>query len=88
MTAVLATGIFVVTYVLIATERVHRVAAALGGAAAMVLIGVVDADSAFFSEETGIDWNKLLAAADLAAQVPGGTPGGRLRGVPAVRRAA
>ncbi|WP_426959168.1 hydroxymethylglutaryl-CoA lyase [Muricoccus radiodurans] len=38
--------------------------------------------------ETGIDWNRLLAAADLAAQVPGGTPGGRLRGVPAVRRAA
>ncbi|MBB5692454.1 hydroxymethylglutaryl-CoA lyase [Muricoccus pecuniae] len=38
--------------------------------------------------ETGIDWNRLLEAADLAAQVPGGTPGGRLRGVPAVRRAA
>ena len=38
--------------------------------------------------ETGIDWNRLLEAADLAASVPGGTPGGRLRGVPAVRRAA
>ncbi|HEY8610366.1 MAG TPA: hydroxymethylglutaryl-CoA lyase [Roseomonas sp.] len=38
--------------------------------------------------ETGIDWNRLLEAADLAANVPGGTPGGRLRGVPAVRRAA
>jgi hydroxymethylglutaryl-CoA lyase len=38
--------------------------------------------------ETGIDWNKLLEAADLAAATPGGTPGGRLRGVPAVRRAA
>ena len=60
MTAVLATGIFVVTYILIATERVHRVAAALGGAAAMVLIGVVDAESAFFSEETGIDWNVVF----------------------------
>ena len=49
MTAVLATVVFVVTYVLVATERVHRVAAALGGAAGMVLIGVVDADSAFSS---------------------------------------
>jgi hydroxymethylglutaryl-CoA lyase len=38
--------------------------------------------------ETGVNWNKLLEAADLAAAVPGGTPGGRLRGVPAVRRAA
>jgi hydroxymethylglutaryl-CoA lyase len=38
--------------------------------------------------QTGIDWNHLLEAADLAAKVPGGTPGGRLRGVPAVRLAA
>ncbi|SHI31890.1 hydroxymethylglutaryl-CoA lyase, partial [Roseomonas rosea] len=38
--------------------------------------------------ETGIDWKGLLEAADLAAAVPGGTPGGRLRGVPAVRQAA
>jgi Na+/H+ antiporter NhaD/arsenite permease-like protein len=60
VTAVLATGVFVVTYILIATERVHRVAAALGGATAMVLIGVADAESAFFSEETGIDWNVIF----------------------------
>jgi Na+/H+ antiporter NhaD/arsenite permease-like protein len=52
--------VFVVTYVLIATERVHRVAAALGGAAAMVLIGVVDADSAFHDRETAIDWNVIF----------------------------
>ena len=38
--------------------------------------------------ETGIDWAKLLAAADVAAAVPGGMPGGRLRAVPAARRAA
>jgi hydroxymethylglutaryl-CoA lyase len=38
--------------------------------------------------ETGLDWSKLLAAADLAAGVPGGMPGGRLRAVPAARRAA
>ncbi|EHL99440.1 putative hydroxymethylglutaryl-CoA lyase [Acetobacteraceae bacterium AT-5844] len=35
--------------------------------------------------ETGVDWQRLLAAADLAAAVPGGTPGGRMRGVPAAR---
>lgn len=38
--------------------------------------------------ETGIDWPKLLAAADLAAGVPGGLPGGRMRAVPAARLAA
>ena len=50
---------FVAAYVLIATERIHRVAAALWGAAAMVLLGVVDAHTAFFSEETGVDWNVI-----------------------------
>jgi hydroxymethylglutaryl-CoA lyase len=38
--------------------------------------------------ETGLDWVKLLAAADLAAAVPGGLPGGRMRAVPAARMAA
>ena len=36
---------------------------------------------------TGIDWNALLTAADLAAAVPGAIPGGRLRGVPGARAA-
>lgn len=38
--------------------------------------------------ESGLDWAKLLAAADLAAAVPGGLPGGRMRAVPAARKAA
>ena len=60
MTSVLVVAAFVGAYVLIATERVHRVAAALAGAAAMVLLGVVDANVAFFSEETGVDWNVIF----------------------------
>jgi len=55
-----AAAIFLVSYVLIATEKVHRVAAALGGVAAMTLIGLVDAHSAFFDERTGIDWNVVI----------------------------
>jgi Na+/H+ antiporter NhaD/arsenite permease-like protein len=51
---------FVAAYLLIATERVHRVAAALAGAAAMVVLGVVDAHAAFFSEDTGVDWNVIF----------------------------
>jgi Na+/H+ antiporter NhaD/arsenite permease-like protein len=60
VTAWLATGVFVVAYMLIATERVHRVAAALGGAVVMLLIGATDAEHAFFSEESGIDWNVIF----------------------------
>ena len=36
---------------------------------------------------TGLDWQKLLAAADMAAAIPGAMPGGRVRGVPAARGA-
>src|SRR5262245_42645352 len=60
MTVALVIAAFVAAYVLIATERVHRVAAALGGAAAMVILGVVDAHVAFFSEDTGVDWNVIF----------------------------
>ena len=59
-TAWAAVAVFAVAYVLIATEKVHRVAAALGGAAVMLLIGATDAEHAFFSEEAGIDWNVIV----------------------------
>jgi Na+/H+ antiporter NhaD/arsenite permease-like protein len=52
--------VFAAAYVLIATERVHRVAAALGGAVVMLLIGATDAEHAFFSEEAGIDWHVIF----------------------------
>jgi Na+/H+ antiporter NhaD/arsenite permease-like protein len=59
-TAWLAVVVFVAAYTLIVTERVHRVAAALGGAVVMLLIGATDAHTAFFSEESGIDWNVII----------------------------
>jgi Na+/H+ antiporter NhaD/arsenite permease-like protein len=59
-TAWVAVVVFVTAYVLIATERVHRVAAAIGGAAVMLLIGATDAEHAFFSEDAGIDWNVVF----------------------------
>ena len=55
-----ALAVFIVSYALIATERVHRVAAALGGVAGMVVIGLVDAGTAFFDEHTGVDWNVIF----------------------------
>jgi Na+/H+ antiporter NhaD/arsenite permease-like protein len=56
----LAVAIFTVAYVLIATERIHRVAAALGGAMLMLLIGTTDAEHAFFTKESSIDWNVIF----------------------------
>ena len=58
--AVVAVVVFVGAYILIVTERIHRVAAALGGAGIMLAAGVVGAEDAFFSEETGVDWNVIF----------------------------
>jgi Na+/H+ antiporter NhaD/arsenite permease-like protein len=55
-----AVAIFVVAYVLIATEKINRVTVAVGGAAVMLAIGATDAEHAFFSEDSGIDWNVIF----------------------------
>jgi Na+/H+ antiporter NhaD/arsenite permease-like protein len=55
-----AVAIFVGVYVLVATERVHRVAAALGGAGLVLGLGIVGSSEAFYSEETGIDWDVIF----------------------------
>lgn len=56
----LSIAVFVGAYVLIAGEWVHRVKVSLGGAALMLLIGSATSQTAFFSEETGIDWNVIF----------------------------
>ncbi|MBT8228402.1 MAG: ArsB/NhaD family transporter [Dactylosporangium sp.] len=62
MTAIswIAIVVFIIAYALIATEKIHRVAAAVGGAVIMLIIGATDAEHAFFSEEAGIDWNVIF----------------------------
>ncbi|MGH3622634.1 MAG: SLC13 family permease, partial [Sciscionella sp.] len=57
---VLAVVVFVAAYVLIATERVHRLIASLGGAGVLLECGVVGSDDAFFSHETGVDWDVIF----------------------------
>ena len=56
----LAVAVFAGAYVLIATERVHRVAAALGGAGIVVAAGILDAHELFYDEATAIDWNVIF----------------------------
>lgn len=56
----IAVAVFVVAYALIATEKINRVAVALGAASIMLALGATDAEHAFFSEESGIDWNVIF----------------------------
>jgi Na+/H+ antiporter NhaD/arsenite permease-like protein len=56
----IAVAVFVIAYVLIATEKINRVAVALGGAAIMLAVGATNAEHAFFSEDAGIDWNVIF----------------------------
>ncbi|MEV6236693.1 ArsB/NhaD family transporter [Lentzea sp. NPDC051838] len=60
MSQILSVAVFVGAYVLIATERVHRVAAALGGAALMLALGLTNGETAFHSLDAGVDWNVVF----------------------------
>jgi Na+/H+ antiporter NhaD/arsenite permease-like protein len=60
MSDVAVVSIFVLAYVLIATEWVHRVIVALAGAGLMLLFRFVSAEDAFHSERFGIDWNVIF----------------------------
>jgi Na+/H+ antiporter NhaD/arsenite permease-like protein len=57
---ILSIVVFVGAYILIATERVHRVAAALGGAALMLALGLTNGETAFHSLDAGVDWNVVF----------------------------
>lgn len=57
---VFAIIVFSIVYVLIATERINRVVAALVGAGVVLAVGVMGSDDAFFSRDTGIDWNVIF----------------------------
>lgn len=58
---VIGLAVFVATYALIVTERVHKTIAALAGGMAMILLGIVDQDRAF--EE--IDFNVIFLLAGM-----------------------
>lgn len=60
MLTTIAVITFLIAYAFIASEKVNRVAVVCAGAAIMVLIGATNADAAFFSHETGIDWNVIF----------------------------
>ena len=57
----LAGGIFLITYALIVTERVHRTVSALLGGVAVILLGVLSQEEAFHA----IDWNVIFLLAGM-----------------------
>lgn len=63
MTLTVALGllVFAATYALIATERVHKTIAAMGGGVAMVLLGIVSQEQAF----EHIDFNVIFLLAGM-----------------------
>src|SRR5919109_4896822 len=58
---VIGLGIFLLTYGLIATERIHKTLAAMAGGVAMILLGIVSQEQAF--EE--IDFNVIFLLAGM-----------------------
>ncbi len=59
MSAALAVGVFTAAYLLIATEKVNRVAVALG-AGLMLALQLLSSEDAFHSERLGIDWDVIF----------------------------
>ncbi len=60
MSTVLAIAVFVVAYVFIATEKLPKTAVALAGAGVVLAFGVTDSADAFYSHDTGIDWDVIF----------------------------
>jgi Na+/H+ antiporter NhaD/arsenite permease-like protein len=58
--AVYAVTVFVVAYVLIATERFNQTFVALGGAVAMFFLPSINSDEVFYARDTGVNWDVLF----------------------------
>jgi Na+/H+ antiporter NhaD/arsenite permease-like protein len=58
--ATIAITVFVIAYALIASDRVNKTLVALVGAAVVVVLGIVESADAFYSHETGIDWDVIF----------------------------
>jgi Na+/H+ antiporter NhaD/arsenite permease-like protein len=58
--AAVAVVTFVVAYILIATERVPKMVTALAGAGVILAFGVASSEDAFYSHDTGVDWDVIF----------------------------
>lgn len=60
MSAAIAITVFAIAYLLIATEKVPKMVVALGGAGIVLAVGVVGSEDAFYSHDTGVDWDVVF----------------------------
>ena len=55
-----ATTIFLVSYALIISEKLHKTVVALAGASLMLALKIVTQHESFHVEELGVDWNVII----------------------------
>jgi Na+/H+ antiporter NhaD/arsenite permease-like protein len=60
MSTVVAVTVFAVAYLFIATEKIPKLVAALAGAGLVLAFGIVGSGDAFYSRDTGIDWDVVF----------------------------
>jgi Na+/H+ antiporter NhaD/arsenite permease-like protein len=56
----IATVVFILSYVVIVSEKVNKTIVALVGASVMLVLGVLKQHEAFHLEEFGVDWNVIF----------------------------
>ena len=56
----IATLVFIVAYVVIVSEKVHKTIVAVCGGALMLVFHILDQHEAFHVEEYGVDWNVIF----------------------------
>jgi len=56
----IATGIFLIAYAVIVSEKIHKTIVAIFGAAVMLILKILEQHEAFHVEEFGIDWNVIF----------------------------
>jgi Na+/H+ antiporter NhaD/arsenite permease-like protein len=58
--AIYAATVFVIAFVLIATEKLNKTLVALAGATAMFFLPVINSHEVWYSEDTGINWDVIF----------------------------
>jgi Na+/H+ antiporter NhaD/arsenite permease-like protein len=56
----IATGIFLIAYAVIVSEKIHKTIVAIFGAGVMLILKILEQHEAFHVEEFGIDWNVIF----------------------------
>jgi Na+/H+ antiporter NhaD/arsenite permease-like protein len=56
----IATGIFLIAYAVIVSEKIHKTIVALFGAGVMLVLKILEQHEAFHVEEFGVDWNVIF----------------------------